>query len=332
MYLQAPYLDAHSARPGCFGNGKPVYVSDKTDDEEGVAPYLYSPARRNSWLVGTDPCMGNGWVEVRTSAERAEHIQAGASGPWQEFNGTGWVRSAGIRALPHCGTASDDCLYVSGTKHQQHTHGIYARTSMLCDGKPVSTSSARATTPLSRPPCPPCTPLAPRLHPAHLPPLRPTHRSTNSSRVPRIATSPRQSWRRVATCAPPTSTRPTHHGCTYYDYAYYARCAPSTSTRRSAARAGWSAETRASPRAGSRYTRARRSSRVLTASGASTCQVARGRPTPASSCSCTRCRMPSRASECRRLMARRTPPHAPSLALAPLNPHLNPQPSTLNPI
>ena len=169
MYLQAPYLDAHSARPGCFGNGKPVYVSDKTDDEEGVAPYLYSPARRNSWLVGTDPCMGNGWVEVRTSAERAEHIQAGASGPWQEFNGTGWVRSAGIRALPHCGTASDDCLYVSGTKHQQHTHGIYARTSMLCDGKPVSTSSARATTPLSRPPCPPCTPLAPRLHPACTP-------------------------------------------------------------------------------------------------------------------------------------------------------------------
>ena len=40
--------------------------------------------------------MGNGWVEVRTSAERAEHIQAGASGPWQEFNGTGWVRAAGI--------------------------------------------------------------------------------------------------------------------------------------------------------------------------------------------------------------------------------------------
>tara|TARA_B110001452_G_scaffold263398_1_gene264780 strand:- start:612 stop:824 length:213 start_codon:yes stop_codon:yes gene_type:complete len=68
--MQAPYVDAHAGgRDGCFGNGKPVYHSVKVDDDEGIAPYLYSPARRNSWLVGTDPCMGNGWVEVRTSAD-----------------------------------------------------------------------------------------------------------------------------------------------------------------------------------------------------------------------------------------------------------------------
>ena len=41
---------------------------------------------------------------VRSSAEHAEHIQAGASGPWQEYNGTGWVRTAAIRALPPCST------------------------------------------------------------------------------------------------------------------------------------------------------------------------------------------------------------------------------------
>jgi len=136
-YVQTTYTDGVSGDDGCEGNGKPVYVSTRVDEEEGVAPYLYSPARRNSWLVGTDPCRANGWIEVRTVAERAEHIQAGASGPWQEYNGTGWVRSTTIRALPHCGTSADDCLYVSGSQHQQHTHGMYARTSLKCDGKPV---------------------------------------------------------------------------------------------------------------------------------------------------------------------------------------------------
>ena len=136
-YVQTTYTDGASGDDGCEGNGKPVYVSTRVDEEEGVAPYLYSPARRNSWLVGTDPCRANGWIEVRTVAERAEHIQAGASGPWQEYNGTGWVRSTTIRALPHCGTSADDCLYVSGSQHQQHTHGMYARTSLKCDGKPV---------------------------------------------------------------------------------------------------------------------------------------------------------------------------------------------------
>ena len=54
-----------TGRPsGCNGNGKPVYVSQRTDDEEGEKPYLYSPARRNSWLVGADPCRPNGWMEV----------------------------------------------------------------------------------------------------------------------------------------------------------------------------------------------------------------------------------------------------------------------------
>ena len=74
---------------------------------------------------------------MRSSAETAEHIQAGASGPWQEYNGSGWVRTQMIRALPQCGTAADDCVYISGSLHQQHTHGVYARTSMHCDGKPV---------------------------------------------------------------------------------------------------------------------------------------------------------------------------------------------------
>ena len=41
---------------------------------------LYSPARRNSWLIGTEPCRSNGWVEVRSMAERAELLQAGSSG------------------------------------------------------------------------------------------------------------------------------------------------------------------------------------------------------------------------------------------------------------
>ena len=75
--------------------------------------------------------------QVRSSAEQAEHIQAGASGPWQEFNGSGWVRTASVRALPQCGTPADDCLYISGSSHQQHTHGVYVRTSLQCDGKPV---------------------------------------------------------------------------------------------------------------------------------------------------------------------------------------------------
>ena len=112
-------------------------LSRRSDDDVGVSPYLYSPARRNSWLVGADPCRANGWMEVRSSAEHAEHIQAGASGPWQEYNGTGWVRTAAIRALPPCSTPADDCVYVSGSSHQQHTHGVYVRIAMRCDGKPV---------------------------------------------------------------------------------------------------------------------------------------------------------------------------------------------------
>ncbi|KAL1528062.1 hypothetical protein AB1Y20_009428 [Prymnesium parvum] len=135
QYMQMQYFDSER-RPGCNGNGKPVYLSVKVDEEEGVAPYLYSPARRNSWLVGADPCRANGWMEVRSSAESAAHIQAGASGPWQEYNGHGWVRALSIRALAHCGGA-DDCLYISGSHHQQHTHGVYKKTSMQCDGKPV---------------------------------------------------------------------------------------------------------------------------------------------------------------------------------------------------
>ena len=75
--------------------------------------------------------------DVGSSAEHAEHIQAGASGPWQEYNGTGWVRTAAIRALPPCSTPADDCVYVSGSSHQQHTHGVYVRIAMRCDGKPV---------------------------------------------------------------------------------------------------------------------------------------------------------------------------------------------------
>ena len=74
--------------------------------------------------------------QVRSSAAQAEHIQAGASGPWQEFNGSGWVRTASVRALPQCGTPADDCLYISGSSHQQHTHGVYVRTNLQCDGKP----------------------------------------------------------------------------------------------------------------------------------------------------------------------------------------------------
>ena len=65
-YVETSHREA--GRPaGCNGNGKPVYVSQRTDDEEGVKPYLYSPARRNSWLVGADPCRPNGWMEVRSS-------------------------------------------------------------------------------------------------------------------------------------------------------------------------------------------------------------------------------------------------------------------------
>ena len=66
-------------------------------------------------------------MEVRSSAEHAEHIQAGASGPWQEYNGT----------ARHAHDAMRDLRYISGSTHQQHTHGIYARTALHCDGKPV---------------------------------------------------------------------------------------------------------------------------------------------------------------------------------------------------
>ena len=47
-------------RPGCGGNGKPVYMSQRVDEDVGVAPYLYSPARRNSWLdfFGGRPTVG----------------------------------------------------------------------------------------------------------------------------------------------------------------------------------------------------------------------------------------------------------------------------------
>lgn len=87
--------------------------------------------------MGAEPCRANGWMEVRSSAESAAHIQAGASGPWQEYNGHGWVRALTIRALAHCGTGDDDCLYIAGSQHQQHTHGVYKKTTLQCDGKPV---------------------------------------------------------------------------------------------------------------------------------------------------------------------------------------------------
>mmetsp|Transcript_24946 Transcript_24946/g.68432 ORF Transcript_24946/g.68432 Transcript_24946/m.68432 type:complete len:1333 (+) Transcript_24946:959-4957(+) len=119
-------------------NGKPTYTRALV--QEGRAPLpasLYSPSRRNSWLIGTEPCRANGWVEVRSAAERAEYIQAGASGPWQEYNGSSWARSAAIRALTHCGSAAGGCAYLSGSRHQQHTHGLYTPTTLTCSGKPV---------------------------------------------------------------------------------------------------------------------------------------------------------------------------------------------------
>jgi hypothetical protein len=119
-------------------NGKPsytrIYVSE---GREPLPASLYSPARRNSWLIGTDPCRANGWVEVRSAAERAEFVQAGASGPWQEYNGSSWARSSAIRALTHCGSAAAGCAYLSGSRHQQHTHGLYTPAGRTCSGKPV---------------------------------------------------------------------------------------------------------------------------------------------------------------------------------------------------
>ena len=51
--MQTPYLDSER-RSGCTGNGKPVYLSVKVDEEEGVAPYLYSPARRAPPVLSAD--------------------------------------------------------------------------------------------------------------------------------------------------------------------------------------------------------------------------------------------------------------------------------------
>jgi len=124
-------------------NGKPSYTRVYVREGKEPAPAsLYSPSRRNSWLIGTDPCRANGWVEVRSAAERAEYLQAEASGPWQEFNGTSWARSPGIRALTHCGSLTAGCVYISGSRHQQHTHGLYSPTGLTCSGKPVYVQQA----------------------------------------------------------------------------------------------------------------------------------------------------------------------------------------------
>ncbi|EOD28319.1 hypothetical protein EMIHUDRAFT_99833 [Emiliania huxleyi CCMP1516] len=145
-------------------NGKPAYTrAVRYGRAEGGNPpaSLYSPARRNSWLIGTEPCRSNGWVEVRSMAERAELLQAGSSGPWQEFNGarrgrraaasrstratedaprsalgSAWSRSDAIRALTHCG-ASTGCVYIFGSRYQPHTHGLYMPTDLECSGVPV---------------------------------------------------------------------------------------------------------------------------------------------------------------------------------------------------
>lgn len=94
-------------------------------------------------------------------AERAELLQAGSSGPWQEFNGarrgrraaasrsapatddaprsalgSAWSRSDAIRALTHCG-ASTGCVYIFGSRYQPHTHGLYMPTDLECSGVPV---------------------------------------------------------------------------------------------------------------------------------------------------------------------------------------------------
>ena len=64
-------------------------------------------------------------------------IQAGASGPWVEYNQSIWERSLDLRALPHCGASGLECAYISGSKQQQHTHGLYVRIQRRCNGKPV---------------------------------------------------------------------------------------------------------------------------------------------------------------------------------------------------
>eukprot|EP00962_Isochrysis_galbana_P035119 scaffold11993_cov84-Isochrysis_galbana.AAC.1 len=145
---EACFLITGSSQDGVYVhdgecNGKPSYTRIYVPDgREPLPAALYSPSRRNSWLIGTDPCRANGWVEVRSAAERAEFIQAGASGPWQEYNGSSWARSADIRALTHCGSAAAGCAYLSGTRHQQHTHGLYTPANRSCSGKPVYVQQA----------------------------------------------------------------------------------------------------------------------------------------------------------------------------------------------
>ena len=292
-YVETPYYSpagpaglATLSRPGCGGNGKPVYVSQRIDDDLGIAPYLYSPARRNSWLVGADPCRANGWMEVRSSAEHAEHIQAGASGSWQEYNGTGWVRTPEIRALPPCASADDDCVYISGSAHQQHTHGVYARTALHCDGKPVymqqtgvsleeREAAAAATAVLAATAARPASASAAPSAAAAPPAAR--RRSWTASSISSAAACARRS-----TAATPTAAAATTGG--------------STSSRRRGASRGWSAATRASRPAGWRSTRPSNEPRASPACGASTSPAARGRPTRRSSSSSTRCRTPLTAS------------------------------------
>ncbi len=60
VYKQVDYVDARLGKPGCNGNRKPVYLSPRVASRDGAESYLYSPTRRNSWLIGSDPCRSNG--------------------------------------------------------------------------------------------------------------------------------------------------------------------------------------------------------------------------------------------------------------------------------
>ena len=129
-----PYQVANKA--GCGSNGKPVYVSQRTDADLGVAPYLYSPARRNSWFVGADSCCMR--LDGGPPVSRA-----GRTYPGRGIRSLARVQWLGVGTHiwdPCAAPVRNGCRRlrdISGSSHQQHTHGVYARTQMHCDGKPV---------------------------------------------------------------------------------------------------------------------------------------------------------------------------------------------------
>ena len=150
----------------------------------------------------------------------------------------------------------------------RHTHGIYARTSLLCDGKPVFQQQTGAATPDIGDPREAAAAAA----------------RGDARALYLYSPSGRESWMVGRDACKPSGWLEIHTS-----YAAYSCVKPLTR------RFGQSATCSRglAPNIGATGLRSSKGSRAC---GASTCPEARGAQTRRSSCSCTRCKTPSLAS------------------------------------